>query len=189
MVGAGALGSWISANLAVDLQNEAEIAVVDFDTVEPRNWQAGTQFYHPTQLGNQKVSALRFNIYQWLRVKIKSVNTRISKDNTSLLLEPDLIIDALDNYESRKLISEYCEKSNTPCVHVGFSPERTFVIQWNKNYRVSENRKGDFDLCTASGARSFIQYVAGLASTVVQEYVRTGEKKSFAGNRFSVQSL
>jgi len=190
VLGAGAIGSNLCANLAIDLKDKAEITVLDFDKVEPRNWQAGTQFYRSEQRGKYKVEALTFNIYKWLGIGLNPFNIQISRNNIGLLGDFSLIIDAFDNFESRKLVYGYCKQGKTDCLHVGFSPQMTFEIMWNENYTPPTDYAEDtFDVCEANGARSFVHLVSAMASLVVQEYIKNGEKKAFVGNRFNLTEI
>ena len=200
VLGAGALGSWITANLAIDLRNKAQIYVLDFDKVEQRNWQVGTQFYRSEQRGMLKVDALAFNIYKWLGVKIDVIAVKLGPDSIVLQSGPkdseirsvwdvDLVVDTFDNSESRKMVRLECERRKLSCIHIGFSPQKTFEICWNENYDVPDDVSADFDICTAEGARSFIQYVAGFASSVIQSYLENKEKISYVGNGFSIKKI
>lgn len=189
ILGAGALGSWLASHLAIDLKDKVEITVLDFDKVEPRNWLAGTQFYRSEQRERTKTQSLAFNIYKWLGIGINTIEAQISKDNLNLLKNFDLIIDTFDNFDSRQLVHKHCQQEKLPCLHVGFSPERTFEIMWNKNYQVPSDRKGDFDICTAEGARSFVHLVSALASLVVQDYIQNGKRREFVGSRLSLAEI
>ena len=178
--GAGAIGSNLTANLASARVSD-EICVLDYDKIELRNIEAGTQLYMRDQVSKLKVDALQYNIYRWLQSKIKII---IKKFNGYSDGEYDLVVDCFDNYESRKLLQDWVRKNKIECLHVGFSSKMTFEIEWDEFYEVPEDDLGDFDVCEAMGARGFIQSVAGMASSVVLEYLESGDKLRLIGNRF-----
>jgi len=189
--GCGAIGSNLCTNL-IDIKDQIELSILDLDSVEGRNFRAGTQFYHPTQLGMPKVQALRFNLYKWFGIKADTYNIKLTKNNIdSLFKNHDLIIDTFDNHDSRKLVHDYCLENKIPCLHCGFSPFMTFEISWSTGGYTppADYSNNSFDLCVAPGARSFIMMVAALGSTVIQEFIQSGEMKNLVGNRFSVSSF
>lgn len=194
ILGAGALGSNITTNLAVDLKNKTEISVLDFDKIEVRNYQAGTQFYRKDQLGMPKVKALGLNIYNWFGIIINTLPVIISRGHMGFaggnkIFKKDLIIDVFDNYESRKFVYEECQRLGVPCLHVGFSPKMTFEACWNEDYVVPDDSPSPFDICEADGVRSFIQFVSAFTCNVIQKYLKTGEKHNYIGNAYSITKV
>lgn len=186
ILGCGALGSNIAMNLVFDRRDD-EFILVDFDKVEVRNYQFGTQQYLREQQGQKKVIALQFNIYRFTGKKVEVEDKRIQDLD---LLKADFVIDCLDNYEARNYVkNEFDKKKSLPCLHVGFSPLMTFEICWNENYQVPDDIKTDFDICEAEGARAFIHYVSGLATNVILEYLKSGSKIELIGNKFNVTKI
>lgn len=198
--GAGAIGSNLATLLAADLHGKHEITVLDFDKVEERNVQAGTQFYQRDQIGMSKVVALQYNIYKWFERDCSIVEHKLERKDTSvfgLLSDSNLIIDCFDNSEARKLLQEHWEfhkdlnRTGTPCdvLHIGFSDQFTFAIEWAENYTVPTDITSGFDVCEALGASSFTKTVAGLAGSTVCDYLETGKKHEFIGNRFNIKQV
>lgn len=189
MLGVGALGSNLAANLASDLRNEIDLTILYFDTVEERNVLAGTQFYMPDQISQSKVEALQYNIYRWYGKEIQIINENVNKVN---LINYDLIIDCFDNYEARKYIQDMWSNTlghDTDLLHCGFSDKLTFEISWAHNYEIPDDNPKAKDVCEMQGAGSFVKMVAGIASRTVVEYVTNDEKRYFIGNRFSVREI
>ncbi len=187
ILGVGALGSNIAMNLAFDRRDD-ELILVDFDKIEARNYQFGTQQYFPEQNGLNKVEALQFNIYRFAKnTKVEIKNERFG-DNSSCF-PSSLLIDCFDNYESREKARVFSELGKFNCLHIGFSPQMTFACEWNEDYRTYDDLKTDFDICEAEGARSFIQYVSGIATNIIIDYLKKGEKRSCVGNRYSIQEI
>jgi len=184
--GAGALGSNLMTNIVVDIQlKNVVFFTIDYDTVEARNIQAGTQFYFREQIGKQKVDALRMNVYTFFNKKITAINKKIAQSNISEFSTDDsLFIDAFDNASSRNLLYTYCKQNKINCIHIGFSPQFTFEVTWNDAYSVQDNSNLKIDICELSGARSFIKTVCGMASQVILQYVNKSEKINLIGNKY-----
>lgn len=200
ILGAGALGSNIAAHLVADFRDKIELTVLDFDKVEERNVQAGTQFFMPDQIGQNKVDALQYNIYKWFGKEIQTWNKKFGESfsttanlaETLSLSNYYLIIDCFDNYNARGHIQadwfDFDPKTFS-LLHCGFSPKMTFEISWAENYEVPEDSLKPVDICEMQGAASFIKMVTGLASSTIGDYLITGRKKYFVGNRFSFHEI
>ncbi len=195
ILGAGALGSNLAANLVADLRNEVDITVLDYDMVEQRNTQAGTQFYMPDQIGQFKVDALQYNVYKWYEKEISTWNLKLEKDKFSagsfvwsdIVGKFDLVVDCLDNYEARRLIQDL--KEEIEILHCGFSDKLTFEIGWAENYEVPDDNRHAKDICEMQGAGSFVKMVAALASRVALDFITEGRKRDFIGNRYSIREV
>lgn len=191
--GIGAIGSNLATLLSADNRGEFDITVLDKDKVEERNVQAGTQFYQKDQVGMSKVEALQYNIYKWYEREIRIINEQFNGtiENWDSY---DLTIDCFDNYEARNLEQLYYQTGKdigiqTDLLHIGFSDQFTFAIEWAENYKVPTDITSGFDICEMEGAASFVRMVASLGSLVVQDYVKNGRKREFIGNKFSLREL
>ncbi len=192
--GVGALGSNITSLLVPDLKGEHEITILDMDTVEERNVQAGTQFYMPDQIGMSKVEALQYNIYKWYQRDIIIDEHELAYGDE---FYHDLIIDCFDNSSSRKLLQEmydvgaWIKNQAIPydLLHVGFSDQFTFAIEWADNYKVPGDIMSGFDICASEGAASFIKMVSALAAQTIQNFLSTNHKREFIGNKFSFREV
>jgi hypothetical protein len=196
IAGCGAIGSNLAHNLAHDIK-DIKMYVLDRDKVEARNVQAGTQFYFRNQVGMEKSKALQINVYQSSGWRIASITHEILDEvsNWDIIckylgvnnkhLKDILIIDCLDNAKSRNTVSKFTS-GNMHCLHVAFSPQFTYDIRWAAKDVVFDNTNKNIDICAMPGARSFIQYVSGVAGQVVHEFISTGKKNNFFGNRFII---
>lgn len=191
--GVGAIGSNLTNRLVADLKNKHEIVVLDFDIVEERNVTPGTQFYSPDQVNLLKVEALQYNIYKWLNREIEIKNEKIEE---FLNIGWDLIIDCFDNYEARSALQFSWQKSKDSTIegikpfellHIGFSDNFTFAIEWAENYQVPSNITTGFDICEMEGASSFVNYVASIGSLIAQDFILSQNKIEIIGNKMSHQ--
>lgn len=189
ILGVGAIGSNLTARLASDLRTH-DITILDKDVVEERNITAGTQFFYPDQIGLPKVEALQFNIYKWYGKEINILHEELKIDTLSGMVlklpKSDIIIDCLDNWAARDAVqSSFMTSTSADMLHVGFSDQMTFAIEWAERYKPPTDISSGFDLCTMQGASSFINMVSSLSSLVVQRFINSGSKIDIIGNSFS----
>lgn len=187
--GVGAIGSNLVANLVPDLKGEHEITVLDKDLVEERNVTAGTQFYTPDQVGLLKVEALQFNVYKWYQREIKIINQEFRGTIAANWPQYSLIIDCFDNHEARHLIQNFYIDDNgldipTNLLHIGFSADYTFAIEWAENYTVPSDILKGIDICEMPGASAFVATVASLGALVAEEFILKGKKLDILGGKF-----
>ncbi len=68
---------------------------------------------------------------------IKSYHKKISSDNLDLLKESSIVIDATDNWETMKLVNNYCQKNYIPLLSssvVGFDIQIVLFVNNKKNH-------------------------------------------------------
>ena len=186
--GLGAIGSHIAKNLV--FAGYKDLLLIDKDKVEARNYQFGTQLYDPEQLGKNKTEALWFNIFRQTNVVVTNRNIDIAqmlkKQNFQ---DISLLVDCLDNYEARKATTAIGKDMKVPVLHVGFSPVFTYQIQWDGGYETPSDAKGHFDICEMQGARAFIEFVSGLATNILIDYLESGKLMSLIGNKYSITQI
>jgi len=116
VAGAGGLGSPVSIYLAV--AGVGKIVICDADVVELSN--LNRQILHPeVRLGLQKVDSARQSLRALnSNVEIMTHAAYLDEDNIEgILEEPDLIVDCLDNFETRYLLNRYAIQYAIPMVH------------------------------------------------------------------------
>lgn len=186
ILGAGAIGSNLTNRLVADLKGEHEITVLDMDTVEERNVIAGTQFYMRDQIGMSKVEALQYNIYKFHEREIEIIAKEFPSNRlmASNLNKYDLVLDCFDNQRARSWVQHgWVECSPVDVLHVGFSDQFTFAVEWAENYKVPDDIISGMDICEMEGASSFVNYVASIGSMVVQNYLKDGTKDDVLGGK------
>jgi adenylyltransferase/sulfurtransferase len=118
IIGTGGLGS--PAALYSAASGIGRIGIVDFDIVEISNLQR--QIIHTTDtLGIPKVESAAAAIKALNPdIKVNIYNTRAKADNLVKLIEPyDLILDCVDNFETKFLINDTCVMNKKSFVHAG----------------------------------------------------------------------
>jgi adenylyltransferase/sulfurtransferase len=116
IAGAGGLGSPVSIYLAV--AGVGEISICDADRVELSN--LNRQILHGDgRIGEPKPVSARETLRE-LNPGIQIVihTEYLDGDNVERLVgRPDIVVDCLDNFETRYLLNEYCLRRGVPFVH------------------------------------------------------------------------
>jgi hypothetical protein len=178
--GVGAAGSNLLLNL-IYAYPIFEFTAIDFDKVELRNYDAGTQPYSKTDLNRPKVQAIQRVISSLKNKKINGVNRRISsvKDIQEIVKDKDnsLIIDAFDNAESRNIFRKLKDYN---ILHIGFSPLLTGALTWNENFEEMNASKSDkdVDICVMTAARPFILALTSISTILIQSFIDNGKKQN-----------
>lgn len=186
--GVGAIGSNLVKTLVPDLKGEHKITVLDRDNVEERNIIAGTQFYTPDQVGLPKVEALQFNIYKWYQREIDIIKSDLEYTLIGSFARQDIIIDCFDNYRARELVQNQF-KEFSEVLHVGFSDNFTFAIEWAENYKVPSDILSGLDICELQGASSFVSTVSSMGSLVAEEFIFNKKKMDIVGGKFTHSAI
>jgi molybdopterin/thiamine biosynthesis adenylyltransferase len=115
IIGCGGLGSIAGQYLA--MAGIGFLRLIDSDNVEPTN--LNRQFFSVQDLGKPKVSCLKERLEQLnTEAKIEAIKERFTKENSrKLIRDCDVILDCLDNLETRLVLSDACQKLGKPLVH------------------------------------------------------------------------
>lgn len=116
IAGAGGLGSPVSIYLAV--AGVGEIRVCDRDRIELSN--LNRQILHPeARIGELKAISTGQSLGQLNQaINIVTFSDFLNEHNVdSIVGRPDIVVDCLDNFETRYLLNSYCLKYEIPLVH------------------------------------------------------------------------
>lgn len=129
IAGAGGLGSPVAIYLAV--AGVGEIRICDLDAIELSN--LNRQILHPdARLGQPKaLSAAKTLAALNPAISIVPFTQYLNETNLDRIAgRPDIIVDCLDNYETRYLLNRYCLRHHIPLVHGaiwGWSGQLSFL--------------------------------------------------------------
>jgi len=153
--------------------------VVDFDKVEGRNVDPGTQPYTKIDLNRPKTQALQRIALALKNKRIEAINKKVTsyKDIESLSKDPSktIYIDAFDNAESRNLFLGMKKRN---ILHIGFSANLTGEAVWDGVFTEMEKSKSDddIDVCEMAIARPYIFALTAMASIVIDRFLEKSEK-------------
>ncbi len=176
VAGIGALGSH-----AVLLMRNfgAKIKVIDFDRIEQKNVAA--QFHAQHGVGKSKTVSFAQVMDMLFKVKVESNTNRITKDNVQVLLGgSDLVLDCLDNGESRRVIQDFVRQANIPCLHGALSADGLFgQVIWDEMFKVDDEDKAGAPTCEGGEHLPFISLVSSYLAASTQAFLAKGEKIGF----------
>lgn len=193
--GAGGLGSPILYYLAA--AGVGTIGIVDFDVVKLSN--LNRQILHTsddletlkTVSANEKLSRLNPNI------KVVEHSIQLNPENIErILVNYDVIVDAVDTIKMRYLISDTCYKLNKPLVEgavVGFSGILTTIIpDQTPCYRCLypyNNDENEFPTCNEIGILGAITGVIGSLQALEVIKLITGAGNGMLGKLLTFDGL
>ena len=154
--------------------------VIDFDSIENRNFEAGTQPYSKIDLNRPKTQALQRIASSLKNKKIEAINKKVNstKDIQDLVKDPKstLIIDAFDNADSRNLFIALGKRYNV--LHIGFSATLCGEVIWDDTFEPMNTSKSDssIDVCEMTMARPFIFSLTSLAAMAIVGFIENNKK-------------
>lgn len=176
IVGVGALGS----HVVQFLRNvDCDITVVDFDRVERKN--VASQFHAKASVGKGKVAGLKQTMNFLFGTKINVVPHKLTSDNVETLLsDVDLVIDCLDNAESRQVIQDWCgpacgpsgEDARIPCLHGALAADGGFGrVVWSENFTIDTEPAEAAATCENGEFLPFIGITATYIARAAQQFL------------------
>ena len=119
IIGVGGVGQHIATYL---ITNGIEhLTIVDFDKVEISNLNRQILLTEK-DIGLLKVEVVRKALLEKnSEAEVKAINAKLTEENASEIItnEYDIVVDALDNWEGKFVISDECHKKHIPFLHVG----------------------------------------------------------------------
>lgn len=114
VIGCGGLGGYVAEELA--RLNVDYLILVDGDyyTESNMNRQIGALF---STLGKNKAEVMLSRVRDISKTHVKSVPNDFTRYNAYLIDEVDIVVDCVDNIETRLLIEEECEKRKKVLIH------------------------------------------------------------------------
>lgn len=177
IVGVGALGS----HLVQFLRNEGQLEVIDFDRVENKNILS--QFFSKNTNNQNKSNAIaQMTQYLW-GIKIKATPHKMTKDNISVLFKnSNLIIDCLDNGESRKILQDFVRstKNKIPLLHGALAPNGEFGrVVWDEKFIIDNEGLSGAPTCEVGEFLPFISLTSAYLAYSAQNFLKSEQKIGF----------
>jgi hypothetical protein len=153
-----------------------------------------TQPWKPIHVGESKCDVLDELIADHGACDSKFYNLKVENPNELVHIiskeNIDVVMDCFDNAPSRNMVVEACKQSKTDCLHVGFSPDGSWLVAWDDKYAPnSVSAEAATDMCELQGVYAFITKVAAYSSLSMNEWVKNKKKQSFLGNMYITHVL
>lgn len=130
--GAGGLASSAASYCAA--AGFGKMTICDYDSISLSNLNRQILHTH-ARIGMQKADSAYVSLTQSNPfVQISIQNTKITSKNISALIEQtDIVLDCLDNFVTRQILSKACVKLKKPLIHAGvqgFNGQLTVVLPY-----------------------------------------------------------
>jgi molybdopterin/thiamine biosynthesis adenylyltransferase len=151
VVGAGALGNFVGLGLA--LSGYRNITFIDPDVVEVAN--LNRQVLFGDAVGQRKAEASAERLNRMFRTDSRPEATYFRRDTD--ISEFDVIFDCVDNFETRIVLSEICERNKKVLISGGSGVESGQVIVYEpgKNSRTPADLLGLYDIVDRRNIESY----------------------------------
>lgn len=178
MCGCGMIGSNTINNMT--RQGFGNISVIDNDRIEEHN--IGTQTWGKREINGKKVDVMRNQVHMATGIRIFPIDKKLTNENIGKIFSKyknTIVIDGFDNFESRGVIKDYCDKNKVDCLHIGLS-EFYAEIVWNERYKIPTRKNKGADVCEYPLSRNIgmLANIIGIESII--KYLSSGEKKSYS---------
>lgn len=176
IVGVGALGSHL---MLFGRNIEANWTAIDFDRIEQKN--VLSQFHTRMGLRQNKAAALSKTMQGLFGIKLKAIPHKLTVDNVDALLgQADLVIDCLDNGESRRVIQAYVRDNDIACLHGALAPGGEFGrVVWDENFVVDDESGAGQATCEDGEHLPFIVQTSACLAEAAKLYSTEGRKVNF----------
>lgn len=168
VVGVGALGSHV---VQLGRSLPVQWKVIDDDRIEAKNLLA--QFHTRMGVGKNKAQALQQAMQGMFGVAIDAIPHRLTADNTEALLgDADLVVDCLDNAESRALIQQFVRTRAIACVHGALAPGGELGrVVWDHLFVIDSESTPGQQTCEGGEHLAFIAQTAATLAQAIAIYV------------------
>ncbi len=174
--GAGALGGSLTETLA--RMGFSRLTVIDRDRVEMRN--LSTQPYSRGEVGAPKARVLAAALYRAVGARVEPQHVELTPANaTALLKGSEVVVDAFDNLQARRAVSEAAAGLNVPCLHIALGGTGDYGCGlWDEDYSLPNSVSG-MDGCDYPLTRPLVLLVAAAAAEVLTGYLLDDSKRGF----------
>ncbi len=175
IVGAGALGS----HLLLFARNlEASFVAIDFDRVERKNLMS--QFHTRMGVGRNKAQAAAQTFQGLFGLRLEEVPHRLTAENVEALLgRADVVVDCVDNAETRALIQAFVGARGIPCLHGALAADGGYArVMWDDLFAVDGGAPGGAT-CEDGRHLPFVVAAASRLAIALQVFLEEGRRESF----------
>jgi len=168
VIGAGGLGC-----IVADLLSRMNInfTIVDDDIVDNTNLERQILF-NKEDLLKKKVDVVKEKLFEFSKIDI--ISERLNENNISQIIEkPDLVIDCTDNFETRKIINEYCVKNNIAWIYSGAVSNigTIYLIKDNACFECINQDKDGETSCEIGVLNSIVAIIGAWTINIAIQYL------------------
>lgn len=177
VVGVGALGSHLIPLLRS--LKDVTLRVIDFDRIERKNTLS--QFHAKSHVGKSKVQGLQQTMKLLWGLKVEAIPHKLEANNAKQLLgSSDLVIDCLDNGDSRRVVQAFVRESDIPCLHGALAADGAFGrVIWDHKFVIDDEPNEGAATCEDGEHLPFISVTASLIARSAQLFIEEGKKVGY----------
>jgi adenylyltransferase/sulfurtransferase len=168
VIGAGGLGCVVSDLLS---RMNINFTIVDDDIVDDTNLERQILF-NKEDLLKKKVDVVKEKLKEFST--INTINKRLSEKNVSNIIKnPDLVIDCTDNFETRRIINEYCVKNYIPWIYSGAVGNigTIYFIKENACFEcINKDKEGETS-CEIGVLNSIVTIIGAWTVNIASQYL------------------
>jgi molybdopterin/thiamine biosynthesis adenylyltransferase len=168
IIGAGGLGCVVADLLA---RMNINFTIVDDDIVDDTNLERQILF-NKNDLLKKKVSVVKEKLKEFSKIDI--ISERLNEKNIKKIInKPDLVIDCTDNFETRKIINEYCVKNNIAWIYSGAVGNigTIYLIKDNACFECINSTKDGETSCEIGVLNSIVAIIGAWTVNVAMQYL------------------
>ncbi|MFP4116715.1 MAG: HesA/MoeB/ThiF family protein [Candidatus Aenigmatarchaeota archaeon] len=174
VVGCGGLGSNVANLLA---RSGIDLRLVDGDVVEESNIHR--TLYRRKDTGRNKAVVMKELIEESCSAEVRAFSENFSSDTEEYLKDVGVVVDCLDNMETRYLLNRFCMERGIPLVHgsvVGYEGRSmTFLPDQGPCFRCLYPEKPSSNVlksCSEEGVSNFaVSFIASFQASEVVKYL------------------
>ena len=123
LIGVGGVGQYVATSLVTN--GIVHLSIVDFDQVELSNLNRQI-LLEEEDVGKKKVEVVQSELKKKnSSLEVKAIDEKITKENVDRFVNGfDVVIDAVDNWETKLVLGEACAKHKIPFLHIGVDGNR-----------------------------------------------------------------
>ena len=176
VVGVGAIGSHL---ILFSRNIDANFTVIDFDKIETKNTLS--QFHTRMSVRKNKAKALSQTMSALYGKNIAAISNKLTDDNVDVLLgKADLVVDCLDNGDSRRVIQGYVRSRGIACLHGGLAPEGQFGrVIWDDHFVIDNESGENQPTCEDGEHLPFIVRVSSCMAESIKQYVKNNKRFNY----------
>ena len=189
--GCGFLTTWLAPaliKLFMSRVRDLSIILIDAERVEPENLE-NSMFVHPYAGQYKTTNFSRLLRMVFPSLKITPVNMRVKRTNIGRIPDFDFAVCTFDNFESRKVVNDYCTEKNLDLLHVGVGDLSSVAVVWREDFYKAFRKRTQERVCERVDMIKMALLASSLALKSVEEYLDKGRKVSYIATNFRVVKI
>lgn len=123
LVGVGGVGQYVATSLITN--GIKHLTIVDFDKVELSNLNRQILLKEEDEGKSKSEVVLKALQERNSEADLSAINMKVDQNNADALLNDiDVVVDAVDNWESKLVLGQACAKRAVPFLHIGVDGNR-----------------------------------------------------------------